>query len=127
MTKAEKFAELGKMVMAMEATGAEGYDYDMLKDFVADQLELLAKNASRVSKADQARRDENLVLKDLIMNVLREAKEAMSYEMLKNADFVLSGLSTQRMAALIASEVDAKVVVKKIVKGKTYFTMNDEG
>ena len=111
LTKAEMFA------MIKEVEGVKE-NADMVA-FIDHELELLAKKSA--NKKPTKTQEENENLKVVILDSL--TNEGMTVTELQAKSEVLSGLSNQRVSALLRQLVADGKVVKNVDKKKSYFSL----
>ena len=112
MTKREKFEMLANI--------AEVKANPMLMEFIAHELELLAKkNASE--KKPTAQQVANEGIKQTIIDVLTENGGLMTITDIQKASADLADLSNQKLSALVRQLKDAGMVEKVEDKRKSYF------
>ena len=111
VTKAEMFA------MIKEVEGVKE-NADMVA-FIDHELELLAKKSA--NKKPTKTQEENENLKVVILDSL--TNEGMTVTELQAKSEVLSGLSNQRVSALLRQLVADGKVVKNVDKKKSYFSL----
>ena len=112
MTKREKF----EMLMAI----SEVKSNPVLSEFITHELELLAKKNTS-EKTPTAAQVANEGLKQTIMNVLMENGGLMTVTDIQKSCEELSGLSNQKVTALIRQLKDDGKVEKIEDKRKSYF------
>ena len=69
------------------------------------------------------RQRENLQLRETVLSVVDSTPRTVSE--IQKLDPTLAELSNQRMSPIINSMVDDKLLVKSIVKGRSYFALAD--
>lgn len=112
MTKREKF----EMLMAISEVSSN----PILSEFIAHELELLAKKNTS-EKKPTAVQVANEGLKQTIMNVLNENGGLMTVTDIQKSCEELSELSNQKVSALIRQLKDDGKVEKVEDKRKSYF------
>ena len=112
MTKREKF----EMLMAI----SEVKSNPILSEFIAHELELLAKKNTS-EKKPTAVQVANEALKQTIMDVLNENGGLMTVTDIQKSCEELAGLSNQKVSALIRQLKDDGKVEKIEDKRKSYF------
>lgn len=111
ITKAQMFT----MIKALDEVQANP---DMVA-FIDHELELLAKKSG--SKKPTKTQEQNEVLKNVILDVL--TKDGVTVSELQTKSDELSGLSNQKISALLKQMVDSGVVVKTMDKKKALFSL----
>lgn len=107
--------------------------FNILRDRVADDAELVAfidhelvllekKNTSRSNKPT-ARQSENAELAITVNNAMESGHAYTVSELAKSVP-ALSGMTPQRVTAIIRILLKAEEVTRSEVKGKVYFTKN---
>ena len=100
----------------------ENYGKDTLVvDYARHELELLDKKAN--SKTPTKTQLENENLKEVIVEVLRNATQPLTNSEITNANDKLVELSNQKISALLTQLINAKVVVRTSDKKKAYFSL----
>ena len=113
ITKAQMFA----MIKAVpEVTNNE----EMVA-FIDHELELLAKKSS--SKKPTKAQEENEVIKTKIVEVLGDFENGATASEVLGADSAFTGMSNQKISALLKQLVEAGTVVKTIDKKKSIFSV----
>ena len=87
--------------------------------FIDHELELLDRKAS--GKKPTKTQEENKVLKEEVLAVLSDVGATVSE--IQNKSDSLSGLSNQKVSALLKQLVDEGLVAKTIEKKKSYFSL----
>ena len=113
MTKAQKF----QILADLPAVKAD----PMLSEFIAHEMELLAKKNSG-EKKPTAQQEANAVIKDAVLEVLRDGKMRTVSELLKEVPGLPDTMTNQRMSALVRQMVDAGEVIRTEDKRKAYFS-----
>lgn len=113
LTKAQKFAILADL----PAVKAD----PMLSEFIAHEVELLAKKNS-AEKKPTAQQEANAVIKTAVLEVLSDGKMRTVSELLKDVPGLPDTMTNQRMSALVRQMVDAGLVVRTEDKRKAYFS-----
>lgn len=111
MTKREMFTAIREVVIDNE---------DMVK-FIDHELELLNKKSS--SKKMTKTQEENVVLKDKIVEVLGGFENGATASEVLGASEDFTGFSNQKISALLKQLVDEKRVVKTSDKKKSIFSV----
>ena len=112
MTKREKFEMLANI--------AEVKANPMLMEFIAHELELLAKKNTS-EKKPTAQQVANEGIKQTIIDVLTENGGLMTITDIQKASADLADLSNQKLSALVRQLKDAGMVEKVEDKRKSYF------
>lgn len=113
ITKAQMFA----MIKAVPEV-AENAD---MVAFIDHELDLLAKKS--VSKKPTKMQEENEVLKSKIMDVLATFENGATASEVLGADTVFTGMSNQKISALLKQLVECGDVVKSTDKKKSIFSV----
>ena len=111
VTKAQMFA------MIKEVEGVK--ENDEMVAFIDHELELLAKKSA--NKKPTKTQEENEGIKAEILNVLTD--EGVTVSDLQSKSDVLSGLSNQRVSALLRQLIADGKVAKNVDKKKSYFSL----
>ena len=114
MTKAQKF----QMLADLPAVKAD----PMLSEFIAHEMELLAKKNTAVKKPT-AQQEANAVIKQNVLTVLADGKKRTVSELLKMVPDLPDTMTNQRMSALVRQMVDAGQVVRSEDKRKAFFAI----
>lgn len=114
LTKAQKFAILADL----PAVKAD----PMLSEFIAHEVELLAKKNS-ADKKPTAQQEANTVIKTAVLEVLGDGKKRTVSELLKEVPGLPDTMTNQRMSALVRQMVDAGQVVRSEDKRKAFFAI----
>lgn len=114
LTKAQKFAILA----GLPAVKAD----PMLSEFIAHEVELLAKKNS-ADKKPTAQQEANAVIKTAVLEVLGDGKKRTVSELLKEVPGLPDTMTNQRMSALVRQMVDAGQVVRSEDKRKAFFAI----
>ena len=115
MTKREMFAELTKVVNGTEVTNKEE-----LLNFIAHEVELLNKKNSRSGKPTKTQ-VENEEIKTKIFEVLLVSNKPMTVTQLLATE-ELSGLSNQKVSALLTQLRKDTKVVRTVEKKVAYYS-----
>lgn len=115
MTKREMFAELTKVVNGAEVTNKEE-----LLNFIAHEVELLNKKNSRSGKPTKTQ-VENEEIKTKIFEVLSASNKPMTVTQLLATE-KLSGLSNQKVSALLTQLRKDDKVVRTVEKKVAYYS-----
>lgn len=111
MTQRDYFKEI--------ITLAEANDREDIKEFAEGRIAVLDKKAG--NKKPTKTQEENEVLKGVILNALTE--EGVTVSELQAKDETLSGLSNQRVSALLRQMIADGKVAKVVDKKKSYFSL----
>ena len=114
MTKAQKF----QMLADLPAVKAD----PMLSEFIAHEVELLAKK-NTADKKPTAQQEANAVIKQNVLTVLADGKKRTVSELLKMVPDLPDTMTNQRMSALVRQMVDAGQVVRSEDKRKAFFAI----
>ena len=114
MTKAQKF----QMLADLPAVKAD----PMLSEFIAHEMELLAKK-NTAEKKPTAQQEANAVIKQNVLTVLADGKKRTVSELLKMVPDLPDTMTNQRMSALVRQMVDAGQVVRSEDKRKAFFAI----
>ena len=117
MTKAQKF----QMLADLPAVKAD----PMLSEFIAHEMELLAKK-NTADKKPTAQQEANAVIKQNVLTVLADGKKRTVSELLKmvpDLPDLPDTMTNQRMSALVRQMVDAGQVVRSEDKRKAFFAI----
>ena len=114
MTKAQKF----QMLADLPAVKAD----PMLSEFIAHEMELLAKK-NTADKKPTAQQEVNAVIKQNVLTVLADGKKRTVSELLKMVPDLPDTMTNQRMSALVRQMVDAGQVVRSEDKRKAFFAI----
>ena len=115
MTKKETINLLIDVLMGNQ----EVEDMQIFVDFLVHERELLEKKSSNSGQTKTQK--ENEVIKDKIVETLRELDKYSTITEIQNANVELSELSNQKISALLKQLVDSEIVTKVIDKKKAYF------
>ena len=100
----------------------ENYANDtMVVDYAKHEIELLNKKAS--NKTPTKTQVENENLKNVIVEVLKNATSPMTITEITNANDNLKEFSNQKISALLTQLVSTNVVIRIIDKKKAYFSI----
>lgn len=113
ITKVDRFNEL-KAIPAVK----ENAD---LMAFIDHEIELLQKKSA--SKKPTKAQIENEELKNKIIEVLNEFENGATASEVLGADVAFTGMSNQKISALLKQLVDSGVVVKSSDKKKSIFSV----
>lgn len=114
MTKAQKF----QMLADLPAVKAD----PMLSEFIAHEMELLAKK-NTADKKPTAQQEANAVIKQNVLTVLADGKKRTVSELLKMVPDLPDTMTNQRMSALVRQMMDAGQVVRSEDKRKAFFAI----
>ena len=114
MTKAQKF----QMLAALPAVKAD----PMLSEFIAHEMELLAKK-NTADKKPTAQQEANAVIKQNVLTVLADGEKRTVSDLLKMVPDLPDTMTNQRMSALVRQMVDAGQVVRSEDKRKAFFAI----
>ena len=115
MTKKETINLLIDVLMGNQ----EVEDMQIFVDFLTHERELLEKKSSNSGQTKTQK--ENEVIKDKIVETLRELDKYSTITEIQNANVELSELSNQKISALLKQLLDSEIVTKVIDKKKAYF------
>lgn len=115
MTKKETINLLIDVLMGTK----EVEDMQIFVDFLVHERELLEKKSSNSGQTKTQK--ENEVIKDKIVETLKELAKYATITEIQNANVELSELSNQKISALLKQLVDTGVVDKMVDKKKAYF------
>ena len=113
MTKAQKF----QILADLPAVKAD----PMLSEFIAHEMELLAKK-NTADKKPTAQQEANAVIKQNVLTVLADGKKHTVSELLKMVPDLPDTMTNQRMSALVRQMVDAGEAIRTEDKRKAYFS-----
>ena len=114
MTKAQKF----QMLADLPAVKAD----PMLSEFIAHEMELLAKK-NTADKKPTAQQEANAVIKQNVLTVLADGEKRTVSDLLKMVPDLPDTMTNQRMSALVRQMVDAGEVIRTEDKRKAYFSL----
>ena len=114
MTKAQKF----QMLADLPAVKAD----PMLSEFIAHEMELLAKK-NTADKKPTAQQEANAVIKQNVLTVLADGKKRTVSELRTMVPDLPDTMTNQRMSALVRQMVDAGQVVRSEDKRKAFFAI----
>ena len=114
MTKAQKF----QMLADLPAVKAD----PMLSEFIAHEMELLAKK-NTADKKPTAQQEANAVIKQNVLTVLADGEKRTVSELLKMVPDLPDTMTNQRMSALVRQMVDAGQIVRSEDKRKAFFAI----
>ena len=113
MTKAQKF----QILADLPAVKAD----HMLSEFIAHEMELLAKK-NTADKKPTAQQEANAVIKQNVLTVLADGEKRTVSDLLKMVPDLPDTMTNQRMSALVRQMVDAGEVIRTEDKRKAYFS-----
>ena len=113
MTKAQKFQTLADLP-AVKAN-------PMLSEFIAHEMELLAKK-NTADKKPTAQQEANAVIKQNVLTALADGEKRTVSDLLKMVPDLPDTMTNQRMSALVRQMVDAGEVIRTEDKRKAYFS-----
>ena len=113
MTKAQKF----QILADLPAVKAD----PMLSEFIAHEMELLAKK-NTADKKPTAQQEANAVIKQNVLTALADGEKRTVSELLKMVPDLPDTMTNQRMSALVRQMVDAGEVIRTEDKRKAYFS-----
>ena len=93
---------------------------------ITEKLEKMIASLDKKSGGNRKpteRQRENLQLREIVLSVVDSTPRTVSE--IQKLDPPLSELSTQRMSPIINSMVEDMLLVKSIVKGRSYFALAD--
>ena len=96
---------------------------DIPKD-ISDKIEKMLESLNKKSGSGRKpteRQQENLLLREIILSVVDATPRTVSE--IQKLDPTLAELSNQRMSPIVNGMVDDKLLVKSIVKGRSYFAL----
>ena len=115
LTKREKFEMVAKI--------KEVAENPILAEFVAHELELLAKKNSADAKKLTATQVENERLKNVVVETLVAFGKKLTITELQKGNTELAELSNQKLSALIRQLVTDEKVIRTEEKRKAYFSI----
>lgn len=113
MTKRENY----NAIRAIVSDNAE------LVAFIDHELELLDRKNSRRSDKPTAKQLVNKQIKDVIVEVLTDATAPMAIADIIADDPELTGMTTQKVSALLTQLITEGQVVRTVDKRKAYFSI----
>ena len=113
MTKAQKL----QILADLPAVKAD----PMLSEFIAHEMELLAKK-NTADKKPTAQQEANAVIKQNVLTVLADGEKRTVSDLLKMVPDLPDTMTNQRMSALVRQMVDAGEVIRTEDKRKAYFS-----
>lgn len=121
MTKRDNFNALSALVSASDTPNKA-----QLLDFIAHEVDLLDRKASKASGTLSKTAQENEGIKARIVEALATAENALTITEFQSAFPEFADYSNQKMSALFAQLVKAGTVEKSIVKKKSYFSLVED-
>ena len=115
MTKKETINLLIDVLMGNK----EVEDTQIFIDFLIHERELLERKSSNSGQTKTQK--ENEILKEKIVETLKELNKFSTITEIQNANTELTDLSNQKISALLKQLVDTNVIEKVIEKKKAYF------
>ena len=112
-TKAQKF----QILADLPAVKAD----PMLSEFIAHEMELLAKK-NTADKKPTAQQEANAVIKQNVLTALADGEKRTVSDLLKLVPDLPDTMTNQRMSALVRQMVDAGEVIRTEDKRKAYFS-----
>ena len=91
---------------------------------ITEKLEKMLESLNKKSGSGRKpteRQQENLLLREIVLSVVDATPRTVSE--IQKLDPTLAELSNQRMSPIVNSMVDDKLLVKSIVKGRSYFAL----
>lgn len=127
ITKRDNFMALSALVSSSEVANKA-----QLLDFIAHEVDLLDRKASKASGTVSKTAQENEGIKARIISALATAEKALTITEFQGAFPEFADYSNQKMSALFTQLVKAGKVDKTIDKKKSYFSLvevedTDEG
>ena len=113
MTKAQKF----QILADLPAVKAD----PMLSEFIAHEMELLAKK-NTADKKPTAQQEANAVIKSSVLTALADGEKRTVSDLLKMVPDLPDTMTNQRMSAIVRQMVDAGEVIRTEDKRKAYFS-----
>lgn len=117
LTKAQKFAIIAEL--------SEVKSNPMLSEFIAREMELLAKKNS-ADKKPTAQQTANKTIQASILEVMEPGKQYTVTELLKIVPGLPEDMTNQRMSALVRQMKDAGLLTREEIKRKAYFSKVEE-
>ena len=114
MTKAQKF----QILADLPAVKAD----PMLSEFIAHEMELLAKK-NTADKKPTAQQEANAVIKQNVLTALADGEKRTVSDLLKMVPDLPDTMTNQRMSAIVRQMVDADQVKRTEDKRKAYFSL----
>lgn len=118
ITKRDNYMALSALVSASDAPNKA-----QLLDFIAHEVDLLDRKASKASGTVSKTAQENEVIKAHILSALETAEKALTITEFQGAFPEFADYSNQKMSALFSQLVKAGKVDKTIDKKKSYFSL----
>ena len=113
MTKAQTF----QILADLPAVKAD----PMLSEFIAHEMELLAKK-NTADKKPTAQQEANAVIKQNVLTALADGEKRTVSDLLKMVPDLPDTMTNQRMSAIVRQMVDAGEVIRTEDKRKAYFS-----
>ena len=91
---------------------------------ITEKLEKMLESLNKKSGSGRKpteRQQENLLLREIVLSVVDATPRTVSE--IQKLDPTLAELSNQRMSPIVNSMVNDKLLVKSIVKGRSYFAL----
>lgn len=92
-----------------------------LVEFVDHELELIANKAAKRSSTPTKAQKEGAVIKERVYNALVANGSYITIDEIKELDSELAKESTNKIVAQLKKLIDEKVVVRDVIKRKTYY------
>ena len=123
VTKAQMFTFIKSITdtLEIEQFGDGSITGEMVNDFLDHELELLAKKSA--NRKPSKKNEENEVLKDKIIEVLKTFENGGTVTDILNADDTFNGMSNQKISSLVRQLVLDGIVVKSTDKKKSIFSI----
>lgn len=121
ITKAQRFEDIKAMLNGEPVQ--YGTDKDAAIEFIDYQMELLSRKNSSGEKKPTATQLENENHKERIKDYLRGCSEGVTVTQVLKAVPEFADFSNQKVARLMRDMLEAGVVSKEIVKGKSLFSI----
>ena len=121
ITKREHYATLIELISDARGAGFVNYDFDDLASFIANELELLDKKASKSGESKSKKENEELmnILYDELVGI---GKAVTITEFMKASPTVAEReLSNQKITSLF-TKMKGERVDKVVLKGKAYYS-----
>lgn len=117
LTKAQKFA----IIAELPAVKSD----PMLSEFVAHEMELLAKKNTS-DKKPTAQQTANKAIQSSILEVMESGKKYTVTDLLKIVPNLPEDMTNQRMSALVRQMKDSGLLFREEIKRKAYFSIVEE-
>lgn len=121
ITKAQRFEDI-KAMLSDEAV-QYGTDTAAAIEFIDHEMELLSRKNSSGEKKPTATQLENESHKERIKDYLRGCSEGVTVTQVLKAVPEFADFSNQKVARLLRDMLEAGVVNKEVVKGKSLFSL----